>query len=199
MTSRGHLKQIAFTILEVLTVMAILVILAAILFPVFARAKRAAKRTVAEANIRSCLQGAVLYGQENDDVLPPLRVARERWEGIAVDPRATWPKEYSNHIRTPLVGSFCYLGGMSEIKGETKPRTLNDNHGFSMMLFSSVFEGEKNPPPFLGPFCGDSMECRDIDAALSGFSDTHVRTVRLAKNRLFGWDGVLLDSELSID
>ena len=42
------MKSRAFTLIELLVVIAIIAILAAILFPVFAQAKAAAKKTVAE-------------------------------------------------------------------------------------------------------------------------------------------------------
>jgi prepilin-type N-terminal cleavage/methylation domain-containing protein len=60
----------AFTLIELLVVFAIIAILAAILFPVFAQAKEAAKRTTALSNTKQTGLAIVIYSAENDDVFP---------------------------------------------------------------------------------------------------------------------------------
>jgi prepilin-type N-terminal cleavage/methylation domain-containing protein/prepilin-type processing-associated H-X9-DG protein len=60
----------AFTLIELLVVIAIIAILAAILFPVFAQAKRAAKKTTDLSNLRQLGTVMALYGNDNDDQFP---------------------------------------------------------------------------------------------------------------------------------
>jgi len=60
---------------ELLVVVAIISILAAILFPVFSEAKEAAKKTSCLANSRQLTLGVILYTNEYDDVLPPVAYA----------------------------------------------------------------------------------------------------------------------------
>jgi prepilin-type N-terminal cleavage/methylation domain-containing protein len=62
-----------FTLIELLVVIAIIAILAAILFPVFAQAKAAAKKTVSLSNMKQVGLGTMLYLNDNDDVIVPLR------------------------------------------------------------------------------------------------------------------------------
>ena len=63
-------KKNAFTLIELLVVIAIIAILAAILFPVFAQAKKAAKKTSSLSNVKQLGLGAVLYSNDSDDVFP---------------------------------------------------------------------------------------------------------------------------------
>lgn len=57
----------AFTLIELLVVIAIIAILAAILFPVFAQAKRAAKKTADLSNMKQMATATMMYLQDYDD------------------------------------------------------------------------------------------------------------------------------------
>lgn len=73
----------AFTLVELLVVVAILAILAAILFPVFASAKNSAKKSICASNQRQIGQGFLLYAADNDDAYPnngdPYLWVGKRW------------------------------------------------------------------------------------------------------------------------
>lgn len=60
----------AFTLVELLVVIAVIAILAAILFPVFAFARRSARRTVCASNLRQTGIAFTLYQQDNDGGFP---------------------------------------------------------------------------------------------------------------------------------
>jgi prepilin-type N-terminal cleavage/methylation domain-containing protein/prepilin-type processing-associated H-X9-DG protein len=62
----------AFTLIELLVVITIIAVLAAILFPVFAQAKRAAKSAVCISNTKQMALAYVLYTQDYDDVTVPM-------------------------------------------------------------------------------------------------------------------------------
>lgn len=66
---RRDRKQ-AFTLIEMLVVTAIIALLAAILFPVFARARESARRASCQSNLRQIGLGALQYVQDYDEVLP---------------------------------------------------------------------------------------------------------------------------------
>ena len=60
----------AFTLIEIMVVLAIIGLLAAILFPVFATARAMARRTSCVSQLRQIGMGFAMYGQDNDDLLP---------------------------------------------------------------------------------------------------------------------------------
>lgn len=61
----------AFTLIEILVVIAIIAILAAILFPVFAQAKLAAKQTAAISHMRQMSAAVFMYAADYDDYFVP--------------------------------------------------------------------------------------------------------------------------------
>jgi len=59
-----------FTLIELLVVSAIIAILAAILFPVFVRAREAARKATCLSNLKQIALAAIMYAQDYDEVLP---------------------------------------------------------------------------------------------------------------------------------
>jgi prepilin-type N-terminal cleavage/methylation domain-containing protein/prepilin-type processing-associated H-X9-DG protein len=59
-----------FTLIEILIVVAIILILVAILFPVFARARENARRASCQSNLRQIGLGLMQYAQDYDETLP---------------------------------------------------------------------------------------------------------------------------------
>jgi prepilin-type N-terminal cleavage/methylation domain-containing protein/prepilin-type processing-associated H-X9-DG protein len=60
----------AFTLIELLTVIAIIAILAAILFPAFAKAREKAQQTSCTSNLKQLSLGILMYTQDYDQLLP---------------------------------------------------------------------------------------------------------------------------------
>src|SRR6187431_712033 len=72
-TLRGimhRFKKRGFTLIELLVVISIIAILAAILFPVFARARENARRASCQSNLRQIGLGLMQYAQDYDETLP---------------------------------------------------------------------------------------------------------------------------------
>jgi general secretion pathway protein G len=73
-------KARAFTLVELLTVIAIIAILAALLFPVFARAKAAAKKTQCISNLRQIGDSITLYMSDSDGIFPHALDASDKYD-----------------------------------------------------------------------------------------------------------------------
>ena len=63
-------RSAGFTLIELLIVIAIIAILAAILFPVFAQARERARSTQCISNLRQSATAVLLYAQDYDDTFP---------------------------------------------------------------------------------------------------------------------------------
>jgi prepilin-type N-terminal cleavage/methylation domain-containing protein len=101
-----HIKR-AFTLTELLIVVAVIALLAAILFPVYASARRSAKRTDALSNVSQIGLACHLYLADNDDTLPFRFPQITAWPGydsilfLASDPGMAGP--YGPYLKSSQV------------------------------------------------------------------------------------------------
>lgn len=128
------MKRRAFTLLELLFVIAIIAILAAILFPVFARARESARRATCASNLQQIGVALNLYAQSYDGYYPRksnefgpvFRYARcldifycpsdsaERYWQMAPAKKPPYPDAllYSCEIPVRTYSSYVYRGGL---------------------------------------------------------------------------------------
>ncbi|MFN3689532.1 MAG: type II secretion system protein [Fimbriimonadales bacterium] len=64
------MRQRGFTLIELMIVIAIVVVLAALLLPVFAAARHASKSSVCASNLRQLSKATLLYVQDHDECFP---------------------------------------------------------------------------------------------------------------------------------
>jgi len=78
----------AFTLIELLTVIAIIGVLAALIFPTVGKVRETAQRTVDANNLRELVKAASLYAADNNDRLPdPVAIAAQ-YPGLGTGPYA---------------------------------------------------------------------------------------------------------------
>lgn len=102
--SSEMVRKDGFTLIELLIVIAIISILAAILFPVFARARENARRTSCQSNVKQLAIAALQYVQDNDGRFAPWRYGEADdipVPGIGnVDPTNLWMASYYPYFKS---------------------------------------------------------------------------------------------------
>jgi len=106
-------NQRAFTLIEMLVVIGIILILAAMLLPALSRAKDQANRITCVNNLHQLQMSAQMYADENEDQLPPRRLPPNHWvarlkDYYIADKIVECPKGHFNEV-TPhsyLINGF---------------------------------------------------------------------------------------------
>ncbi len=80
-----------FTLIELLTVIAIIAVLAAILFPVFARAREKGRQAACLSNLRQIGLAVIEYEQDYDDLLPGCPYLKQTLGYRNWLPATAWP------------------------------------------------------------------------------------------------------------
>src|SRR4051794_11488119 len=80
----GRAENRGFTLIEILTVIGIIVVLAALIFPVFARAREQGNRTVCQGNLRQLALGLQLYVQDYDGAYPGDAGSSVGWQNLVL-------------------------------------------------------------------------------------------------------------------
>ncbi len=149
-------SQRGFTLIELLVVVAIIAVLASILFPVFQRARESARRTKCAANLKQLGLALQMYASDYDDLIPATFGAPHHmiWRddlgavahgrlmpyvrnlSIFFCPTATGVKEDSNPGGRGwgggLGGAWCnYLYRNAQADSSI---VLDDNEGLAMMM-----------------------------------------------------------------
>jgi prepilin-type N-terminal cleavage/methylation domain-containing protein len=89
----------AFTLIELLVVIAIIAILAAILFPVLSRAKEAAKKTAAIAQMKQLSLSVMMYAEAYDDSFVPASLRT----GNPADDPTIWTQLLDPYVKNQQV------------------------------------------------------------------------------------------------
>ncbi len=98
-----------FTLIEVLVVVAIIAILAAILFPVFAKARERARSAACLSNLRQLMMALSMYSSDNDCQLP-------YWQQTGPDGAIIWSQAVLPYVGTIDV-YFCPSYGRPQEEG----------------------------------------------------------------------------------
>ena len=140
------MKRIAFTLIELLVTIAIIAILAAILFPVFARARENARRASCMSNLKQIGLGIMQYTQDYDERYPPAFV----WDSSSGKPTAldTDPSHPSGYftISNASTGGH-YKSWMDLIFPYVK----------STQIFVCPSDSHTGAPPYIIPSYGYNM------------------------------------------
>jgi prepilin-type N-terminal cleavage/methylation domain-containing protein len=133
---RGGETRPGFTLVELLVVVALIVILAGILFPVFHQARQATHRVRCLANLRQLSLAHRMYVQDHDDTLP-------YWYSGSLPRVVLWPEMLQSYYRSP---GILQDGGRSEAQaGEV--RTAD----YALCAWGAGGTGTQADPDWLWP------------------------------------------------
>lgn len=119
--------EAGFTILELLTVIGIIATLAAILFPVFAKAREKARTASCMSNLGQIALALHMYAQDHDDRFPPKRVGAQAslYEYTQTMVVFSCPSQPSRDLGEREWGSYQYYPGLTR-DGDAKAPLISD-------------------------------------------------------------------------
>ena len=161
-----------FTLIELLVVIAIIAILAAMLMPVFSRAKQRAQLAIDVSNTKQILMSATMFAGENEDFMP-----RPGWKTVA----DCWA--YGNSAANP----FQYGPGPSGTAADYATIYPQQLDGFKRGQLYPYF---KDPKIMMCP--GDKLDANfyqrefflssyQWNGAVNGYDKTTDRTYKMAR------------------
>ncbi len=130
--SRPSRQRAAFTLIELLIVVAVIALLLSILLPALSQARQSTLRVTCQSNLRQQLQGTMMYASEYKDALPVAK--NYDWEQTRYTKLV-----HANYIQEALIP---YLGGQKRADIPVDPAQ------FKIVAFAKVFRCpavERNP------------------------------------------------------
>jgi type II secretory pathway pseudopilin PulG len=141
-----------FTLVELLTCVAVLVTLMGLLMPVIVAARKSGLRTVSISNMRQCYLALTLYAGEADvsEALPTREAAWQLLDPkIIHDPADTWNGTADMKTYPGMVGSFGYVNAKLCYTSQGVPVTcVGDVFRQRFPVLISVFYGPEPIPAY---------------------------------------------------
>jgi prepilin-type N-terminal cleavage/methylation domain-containing protein len=196
-------RRSGFTLVEIVIVITIIAILAAVTYPVFARARDEAHLTRTVSNMRQLGISLLIYFDENGD-LPVGDTARNFGsKAITCDTRDHWRQNCDTMpTRGPMIGSFGYVRLVPAFeRKEDWDKALAREGDAEAILLNSIFYGSRRVEPFQGSYpprscLGINPTCAMPDrfpkflfsgGASARFKRTLVTTPHQVSYRIFNW------------
>lgn len=158
----------AFTLIELLIVVAIISILASILFPVFARARENARRASCLSNLKQMGLGLRMYTQDFDERMPPayVKVTDSNWK---------YPNGSTESTRAWYLLIYPYVKNYQVYTCPSAGSALHYNGGYQPQAFSYSYNYARPSPGGCGGVynCGVNMGLPEVaGASLAAIEDT---------------------------
>ena len=135
--------EAGFTLIELLVVIGIICILAAILFPVFARAREKGRQTVCLSNMKQLAYAVYMYAGENDEFMPPYWVPV--WDFANPTAKGNYLGALIPYLKT--LGVFRCPSGIPNLSGTNyNPTGYSDtNYMGNAAIMGKTIGKNKNP------------------------------------------------------
>ena len=180
----------AFTLVELLIVIAIIAVLAAILFPVFARARENARRASCQSNLKQIALGATQYIQDYDEHYP-LGLTKESETSYSSSFDLLQP-----YLKSSQIGICPSDSDMPDVILPL-PNLSPSSYTSNSKVTTTPFLGEPSPPSIASvaevsrlPLIWDAINTstyllpdvkvarRHLEGANCMFADGHVKWIR---------------------
>ena len=161
----------AFTLIELLIVIAIIAILAAILFPVFARARENARRASCQSNLKQIGLGIMQYTQDYDEQMPPRLVS--------ASPSMTWKDIIQPYVKSIQIFACPSNPIAKEVTLQSTfnaPAGYNPNSSHSLAVFGNTGAYSMavlQYPATTVAVCETTFINSDFDITTAYFAATH--------------------------
>jgi len=182
-----------FTLLEVLIVVGIIALLAAIIFGVLAKARESGRRVQCLSNLKTIVQAVLMYAQSNDNSLPGNAGAKAPYQ----DQDWVWwqsvPMASGGGLRISQIdqhGIGKYIGGLSDMtpSGLTSLRCPSDSRLLNTGFLDTTPDQSRTPYPPGYPFSYvmNGLMCSGNQPDLTGYGNVPaapaVRTLTAIKD-----------------
>ena len=177
------MRHKAFTLLEVIVVVLFLAVVAAVLFPVFARPREISHRPSCQSNLKQLGLGFVQYVQDYDEKFPPVSNANGGWvdlvfpyiksTGIFHCPTVRGP----NTMQETDYFFNARLSSFNSAKLPVPPNTILGGDGLPAQ--GPAYSLSQLPPSWRTD--ESSPAWRHLDAANYLFADGHTKQVKPAQ------------------
>lgn len=134
----------AFTLIELLMVIAVISIIAALLFPVFGRVREKGRQTACESNERQLGIAIMAYAQDHDETLPPRTPAGQHY---------SWKFAISPYLKSQDV-YHCPSNPSRELEDYNTATALQGDGVPDYMSSYAVNRGSGSDGPFIDPHPG---------------------------------------------
>lgn len=185
----------AFTLIELLAVIAIIGILAALLMPTIAQATRRARDATCRSNLRTLGQAGILYASDNDGRLPvrgSLTVDVQAYYYLSTN---RWYEVIEYRVKGSQRGTAMHC---PETSATVKPRwNFDDRSDFDYSL-SSAFGGRRDWHPAYAQNPLHIPRSSDLNARAAWFGDARVKLFA-ANNAWYAYEYMHLENQDSGD
>ena len=151
---RARRRDTAFTLVELLTVIAIISVLASIIVPVTVRVRKEAHKTTAISNLRQCGMALLMYVEDYDGLrdMPSYEVAKKVLQPMPTcDPGDYWRKNCREELEPPMIGSFGYVRGIEKFADQDEWEShLFFTRRQGATILADVFYGDSQLVPVHG-------------------------------------------------
>ena len=170
------MKRQAFTVVEAIVVVVILAILAAILFPVFARNREPDRKISCTSNLKQIALGFAQYVQDYNEKLPPARNATGGWADLIFPYiKSTYvfqcPSDRNRAEKTTDYFFNARLSGVSSAKLAAPELTISLGDGLPDQPLDANLT--QLPPTWLRDSASPAN--RHLDGAYYAFVDGHAK------------------------